>query len=116
MNTVADLTESKIVVTQELNSTNASAPEGNRIDEYREREERKRMASYVQIQAREIEALRVELFMLKRKDTASLSMPPIPQSFLSQSYNGTTQTAASGGKTSQSQSFEKLPPVPGASR
>lgn len=78
LSAVGELTESKLDITRELNSSDNAAPQESQVDEFRELEERKRIATYVEIQARELEALRAELFMLKRKDASSIMMPSIP--------------------------------------
>jgi hypothetical protein len=80
----------------------SGSQETNRAADARDKEERSNIASYVQLQAREIESLRIELFMLKRKDTSSLSMSaPLPPA----------SSTDSNPLSSQSQSF--LPPIPG---
>jgi hypothetical protein len=112
LNSVADLTESKLDITRALNSnTDATtqSSDGDRVAKTRDKEERARIASYVQLQAREIESLRIELFMLKRKDTSSLTMPtPIPPQGQSQSQ---IQTIS---QTQPQPSF--LPPIPSAKK
>lgn len=107
LNMVGELTEQKLTITRELNSTGEAAPQENKIDEFREKEERKRIASYVDLQRRELEALRAELFMLKRKDAASIMMPSIPMP-------QPPTTAQFSGNESFSKPESMLPPIPGA--
>ena len=71
---VATLTESKLSITRELNNTKGPAVSEDTVQaEKREKEEKKRMKMYLQLQAREISALKTEITMLKRKD-----VPPLP--------------------------------------
>ena len=77
----------------------------------REREERQKVIAYVQLQAREIEALRAELIMLKRKEAPQLSQnmlqhqPPVP------GRGGGSQVSLMEGSQVAG---EGLPPIPGA--
>lgn len=98
-----------MTITRELNATDSSAPQPSRVDEYREKEERTRVASYVQLQAREIESLRIELFMLKRKDAATLAMPALP-------VPGASTSQLLGNTNSNTASTSFLPPIPGSSK
>jgi hypothetical protein len=47
--------------------------------EHREKEEKKRMRMYLQLQSSEIQALKAELLVLKRKD-----VPPLPHAMQQQ--------------------------------
>jgi cilia- and flagella-associated protein 44 len=84
LNTVSGLTEMRLMITRELNSTKGPAvSEDVVLAKNREREERKRMKMYLQLQAREITALKAEITMLKRKDVPPLpTMVPAPQTTL----------------------------------
>ena len=77
LNVVADLTENKLNVTRALNAPQADSAIDTDQEDIRDAEERKRIGSYVQLQAREIEALRYELIMLKRKEPPAM-LPPNP--------------------------------------
>jgi hypothetical protein len=50
--------------------------------EHREKEEKKRMRMYLQLQSSEIQALKAELLVLKRKD-----VPPLPHAMQQQPLN-----------------------------
>jgi hypothetical protein len=81
LNMVASLTEAKLSITRELNSSKGpTVTEDSKQKEYREKEERKRMQMYLSLQAREIAALKAELTMLRRKDVPPLPtmMPQVP--------------------------------------
>ena len=76
---VAELTERKLLISRELNAP-GQVSTMSADDSAKEREEAQRVTAYVQLQAREIEALRSELSMLKRKTAAPilLQQPPMP--------------------------------------
>jgi hypothetical protein len=121
LNTVADLTENKLDITRALNSSDGCVPQDSeRVAKTRDKEERAPNAAYVQLQARAIESLRIELFMLKRKDTSSLTMPtPIPPQGSTTIGGGDSQSFGGlGGGTSNAGagtgSF--LPPIPSAKK
>ena len=78
---VANLTELKLAVTRELNQPQTVA-HSSKLDNFREVEETKRIAAYIKFQANELDSLRTELNMLKRKEAPPLialsqTMPPI---------------------------------------
>eukprot|EP01035_Chromulina_nebulosa_P017859 gene17859-23472_t len=76
---VAQLTEEKMKLSKYLNeSAPTAADELLPIDDLKEKEDRKRMITYIQLQAREIESLRAEITMLKRKDAPPLTIPTMP--------------------------------------
>lgn len=52
----------------------------SKLDNFREIEEQKRIAAYIKFQATELESLRTELNMLKRKEAPPVTMqsPPAP--------------------------------------
>ena len=96
---MAQLTEIKQSICRDLNaSSGVVASQDTKASQHKEIEERKRIAQYVTLQSREIEALKMELIMLKRKEapqmmpyapTAPVSMSqtmPLPQS--NQGSNG----------------------------
>ncbi len=78
---VGRLKELKIGIARELNAPTHSVQPPSALDDYKNTEERKRITSYVKFQATELEALRTELNMLKRKEApifsyAAPAMPP----------------------------------------
>lgn len=81
---MAKLTNLRMSIAQELNDPSQSVNVSSTLEDYREVEERKRIKAYTQFQATELEALRTELNMLKRKEAPifSYSTPPIPPSVL----------------------------------
>ena len=59
LNTVANLTEARLMITRELNNNKGPAvSEDSVLVMHREKEERKRMKMYLALQAREIAALK----------------------------------------------------------
>lgn len=84
MDEVARLTNLKITIAKDLNAPGQSLAAPTLLEDFREVEERKRIKAYTQFQATELEALRAELNMLKRKEAPifSYSSPPIPPSVL----------------------------------
>jgi WD40 repeat protein len=104
---VGELTESKLSITRDLNNPNNNVSTESKDEGRSEREERQKVIAYVQLQAREIEALRAELIMLKRKEA--------PQ--MSQIIGGATAPpgAPQASKSAQGGTYEgQLPPIPGA--
>lgn len=79
---MARLSTMKMDIANELNAPGQSLAAPSALEDYREVEERKRIKAYTQFQATELEALRAELNMLKRKEAPifSYSTPPIPPS------------------------------------
>jgi len=108
LRTVGDFSEMKLNITRDLNKPGNNVSTESKDEGRSEREERQKVIAYVQLQAREIEALRAELIMLKRKEA--------PQ--MSQIIGQQTAARPPGvpmGSQSQSQLFEgQLPPIPGA--
>ena len=83
LNEVAELTDTKLNITRELNQPQSVA-HTSKLDNFREAEETKRIAAYIKFQANELDSLRTELNMLKRKVAPPLialsqTMPPISQ-------------------------------------
>ena len=78
LNEVAELTETQLQISRELNAPGQVVSHASKLDNFKEIEETKRIVAYVQFQAKELESLRTELNMLKRKEA-----PPV----LSQSMN-----------------------------
>lgn len=77
---MAELTESKISVTKELNSSSgggaaAAAQDLSSSQIRKDAAEKKRVATYVALQRREIDALKMELLLLKRKEAPPVQMP-----------------------------------------
>ena len=77
---VARLTNLKISIAKDLNAPGQSLAAPTLLEDFREVEERKRIKAYTQFQATELESLRAELNMLKRKEAPifSYSSPPLP--------------------------------------
>lgn len=74
------LTEAKQSISKELDATSGVvASQDAKSTQHREIEERNRIAQYVTLQSREIEALKMELIMLKRKEAPQM-MPYAGQS------------------------------------
>ena len=106
LRTVGDLTEDKLNITRDLNAPGNNVSTESKDEGRSEREERQKVIAYVQLQAREIEALRAELIMLKRKEAPQMSQ-----------IIGQTSSANPPGAPSVdgTVSYEgQLPPIPGA--
>jgi hypothetical protein len=103
LNEVGDLSEQRLKITRELNAPGTDVSTESSDEGAREREERRKVIAYVQLQAREIEALRAELVMLKRKEAPQLSAVAPPQAFMQ-----------GGGSQAGQSSQGMLPPIPGA--
>jgi hypothetical protein len=98
----------------------------NNLEDFREYEERKRISAYTKFQATELEALRTELNMLKRKEAPifSYSTPPIlPRSLSAGNNNNNSMADGSNNnnniqfsKTNNLESDFKLPPIPNNKR
>lgn len=93
---VADLTEKKIMLDRELNDAKPSVGQDTVTEGSKEKEERERVMTYIRLQAREIETLRAEIAMLKRKDAPPIAIPSLP--------------LPPGTQPQMSESF--LPPIP----
>lgn len=102
---VARLTELKMKIAEELNAPGQRIAPASTIEDYREVEERKRIKAYTKFQATELESLRAELNMLKRKEAPvfSYSSPPMPP--------GAMQSAPGGSSRKANDDFV-LPPIP----
>ncbi len=78
---VAKLTDLKMKIAHELNAPGQNIAPPKAADDAREIEERNRIKAYVNFQATELNSLRTELNMLKRKEapilSASAPLPPI---------------------------------------
>ena len=102
---VAGLTNTKMSVSKELNTPAPVVNQPSKLDAFRENEELNRIKAYVQFQGKELEALRTELNMLKRKEAPPLfsnTMPsPPPQQMMQQQQQQQQQQ--------QHESF--LPPI-----
>lgn len=84
---VAKLSEAKLRLTRELNQPGRTIAPTNTLDDIKALEEKNRIKNYVQFQATELQALRTELNMLKRKEAPifNYSSPPNPpQNLMSQ--------------------------------
>lgn len=77
---IGRLTELKMSIARELNAPAQNVQPPSALDDYKDAEEQKRIASYVKFQATELEALRTELNMLKRKEAPvfSYTAPAMP--------------------------------------
>lgn len=79
LNEVAELTSTKAQISKELNAPGQTVTHSSKLDNFREAEEQKRIAAYVKFQATELESLRAELNMLKRKEAPAIAaQPPMP--------------------------------------
>jgi len=78
LNSVGTLTEEKLLLTRDLNSSDAGLSQEVEGDDSVEKEERTRIMTYIQLQAKEIESLRAEITMLKRKDAPPMIIPSLP--------------------------------------
>eukprot|EP01041_Mallomonas_annulata_P002802 gene2802-5517_t len=118
---VALLANTKLSVTRELNaSTEVKSQQDSKQNVYQEAEERKKISSYVRLQAREIESLKSEITMLKRKEPPvtqiefSSSMPLPPNSvdaMLGETTGGGGSITSKGGGGGGSIS-PMFPPLP----
>ena len=104
---VGECTEEKLTITRDLNKPGNNVSTESKDEGRQEREERQKVIAYVQLQAREIEALRAELIMLKRKEAPQLSQI-VGQQSLAQPPGAPTSGIASQSKTYEGQ----LPPIP----
>lgn len=74
MRKVAELTQEKLNLTRSLNYASPSlAEELLPKEDHRDRLERQRLTAYIKAQENELESLKMEITILKRKD-----IPPIP--------------------------------------
>ena len=80
LNEVAELTDTQSKISKELNAPGQVVTHTSKLDNFREIEEQKRIAAYIKFQATELESLRAELNMLKRKEAppATVMSPPPP--------------------------------------
>ena len=99
----ADLTETKLTISRDLNAPGNGVSSDTKLDKHRDREERNRVMAYVQLQAREIEALRSELTMLQRKEAPPMILPSMPPPSLAESSGTGTHESI-------------LPPIPGVKK
>ena len=106
LRTVGELTEQKLNITRDLNGPGNNVSTESKDEGRSEREERQKVIAYVQLQAREIEALRAELIMLKRKEAPQMSQ------IVAGSTNLPGAPANRGGGTANYDG--QLPPIPGA--
>jgi hypothetical protein len=83
---VSRLTELKMKIAADLNAPNSSVALPSALQDTKEREEQNRIKAYVKFQATELESLRAELNMLKRKEAPvfSYTAPPLPSASLQQ--------------------------------
>jgi WD40 repeat protein len=79
---LARLMDLKVKIANELNAPGQNVTPSAAVEDFREVEERKRIKAYTRFQATELEALRAELNMLKRKEApifSYCSAPSAPQ-------------------------------------
>jgi hypothetical protein len=69
---VAELKEMQSLTSKELNAPGQIVTHTSKLDNFREVEEQKRITAYIKFQATELDSLRAELNMLKRKEA-----PPV---------------------------------------
>jgi len=76
---ISELTESKLGLNRSLNHPGQAMSGDMKLAYMKEIEEKKSIKAYIQVQARELDALRQELAMLRRKDNLTGPiMPPNP--------------------------------------
>lgn len=96
-------------IARELNAPAQNVQPPSAMDDYKDAEERKRITAYVKFQATELDALRTELNMLKRKEAPvfSYTVPIMP-------------APPMGGRALSSQQKKPddftLPPIPDSKR
>ncbi len=78
LNTVAELTEKKMSLNKDLDEDQPQVGQDAGAETVAERQERERITTYIKLQAREIEALRAEVAMLRRKDAPPIAIPSVP--------------------------------------
>ena len=120
VNIIYTETQTKMRLDRELKGTTTKKSQRKQTDETKNKNDLSRMASLSDEQMQKIEALRVELFMLKRKDTSSLTMPTLamPDLFVppktlrkySQNFQQNSSTSLSDSEISVSESIN-LPPI-----
>jgi len=75
---VAELSSKKLSMTRELNDTaHVDSQQDSKLSSYRDAEERQKIAAYVKLQHREIESIKTEITILRRKEplrTTAVSM------------------------------------------
>lgn len=96
MSEVAALTEKRQNITRDLNSTTKVSAQTSKVDNLREMEENRRIKAYVELQAKELESLRIELNMLKRKEAPALMVPPAPAIFSNESSRSPNGSQTNG--------------------
>ena len=98
---MAELSEAQQKISKELNAPGQVVTHSSKTDNFREIEEQKRIAAYIKFQATELESLRTELNMLKRKEAPPMAVtmpsPPNPSG-------------------SRAPGYLILPPIPGAKK
>ena len=99
---ISDLTGRKIDLNQILNNPGEIVSGDKKLAMAKEIEEKKNIQNYIKMQAREIESLKGELAMLRRKDNLSAQQLPIPPS-----GSIINQSSTQGGA---------LPPIPSKSQ
>ncbi len=98
----------KISITHELNAPGQNVAPGSLVEDARDIEERNRIKAYTKFQTTELESLRAELNMLKRKEAPifSYSSPPVPPMAMLGSVSADLSGKRSGGEGLI------LPPIP----
>ncbi len=121
LNEVAELTETQLSISRELNAPGQVVSSASKLDNFKEAEESKRIVAYVQFQAKELESLRAELTMLKRKEAPPLMSQThnmaIPTPPYNQQQQGQQQQSGSLGSQQLRQTHDLvLPPIPSNKR
>lgn len=86
-------------IAEELNAPGQNVAPTSAVEDFREVEEKKRIKAYTRFQATELESLRAELNMLKRKEAPIFS------------YSGPPNAPAGSMKGNKKDDFT-LPPIP----
>lgn len=91
--------ELKVTIANELNAPGQNVTPSAAVEDFREVEERKRIKTYTRFQATELEALRAELNMLKRKEAPIFSYSSAPSAPLLRSSSAARRNDHTGTQT-----------------
>jgi hypothetical protein len=112
LNEVAEIIEMKLEITRDLNaSTTKTLTLTNKTDSVQEVEETRRIKAYIKLQAKELDSLRTELNMLKRKEAPTVTIPNIP-SITPQTTASHNYEYSNNNNSKTPENVLKLPPIP----
>ena len=103
LSSISQLAQTRLDITRELNEKGDKVSKDSKFDDLRDKDERKRLQAYVQLQQREIEALKTKIFVLKRKTATSIFYPTLPYPVPSSSLIESSATGSIGLSFTQSQ-------------